>query len=119
MSHFGPTTGMTDFNANLGLTPGADGESVELETRPEHQVGGGFIHFAVLATLAEVSAAQAVGAPVVPASVHLSLMSAARPGRLRGVGTVLKRGRRLTVAEGVVRQGDRTVAKATVTFAMI
>jgi len=108
-----------DFNAHLGLRPGADGKSVELETRPEHQVAPGLIHFAVLATLAEVSAARAVGAAVVPASIHLNLMSRAEPGLLRGVGTVLKRGRRLTVAEGLVHQGDRIVAKATVTFAMI
>jgi uncharacterized protein (TIGR00369 family) len=110
---------MTDFNSNLGLRLGDDGQSVELDTRPEHQVAPGTVHFAVLATLAEVSAAQAVGAPVVPATVHLNLMSRAQPGRLRGVGTVLKRGRRLTVAEGLVQQEDKTVAKATVTFAMV
>ena len=109
----------TDFNSSLGMRPGADGTSIELETRPEHQVAPGLIHFAVLATLAEVSAAHAVGAAVIPASLHLNLMSRAEPGTLRGVGTVLKRGRRLSVAEGVVLQGDRTVAKATVTFAMV
>jgi len=110
---------MTDFNTSLGLRLGDDGRSVELDTRPEHQIGPGTVHFAVLATLAEVSAAHAVGAPVVPATVQLNLMSRARPGRLRGVGTVLKRGRRLSVAEGVVQQEDKIIAKATITFAMV
>ena len=50
---------------------------VVLDTRPEHQIAPGVIHFAVLATLAEVSAARAVGAPVVPASITLNLL--ARP----------------------------------------
>ena len=109
----------TDFNSHLGLVPGADDHTVLLDTRPEHQIAPGVIHFAVLATLAEVSAARAVGAAVVPASVHLSLISRAAPGRLEATGTVLKRGRRLTVAEGQVEQDGKIVAKATVTFAML
>lgn len=108
-----------DFNQHLGMRPGPEGDSVTLETRPEHQIAPGVIHFAVLATLGEVSAARAVGAPVVPASVHLNLLARAEPGTLEGRGTLVKRGRRLSVAEGEVRQGDRLVAKATVTFAML
>ena len=80
---------------------------------------GLFVHFAVLATLAEVSAAHAAGVPVVPANVNLSLMSRAEPGRLVGRGRVIKLGRRLAVVEGEVIQGDRLVAKATVTFAVM
>ncbi len=106
------------FNDWLGLEPGADGGAVTLDTRPEHEVIPGTVHFAVLATLAEVAAARAVAAPVVPASISLNLLSAARPGRLEGHGRLIKRGRRLSVAEGEVRQGDKLVAKATVTFAM-
>ncbi len=108
---------MADFNSALGLT--RDGDAIVLDTRPDHEVAPGLIHFAVLATMAEVSAAQAVGAAVVPASVHLNLLSRASPGRLRAVGRVTKKGRRLSVAEGEVRQDDRLVAKATVTFAML
>lgn len=110
---------MAGFNQELGLAPGDDGASVVLDTRPEHEVIPGTIHFAVLATLAEVSAAQSVGASVVPASVTLNLLSRAEPGRLVGRGRLLKRGRRLAVAEGEVTQGDRLVAKAVVTFALI
>jgi len=46
-------------------------------------------------------------------------MSRAEPGRLVGRGRLLKRGRRLAVAEGEVIQGERLVAKAVVTFALV
>lgn len=108
---------MRNFNSELGLR--IDDDEIVLDTRPEHQVAPDLIHFAVLATLAEVAAAHAVGAAVVPASIHLNLLSRAAPGRLRGSGRIVKRGRRLSVAEGEVHQEDRLVAKATVTFAMV
>jgi acyl-coenzyme A thioesterase PaaI-like protein len=106
------------FNSNLGLIAG-DGGAVLLDTRPEHEVAPETVHFAVLATLGEVAAAQAVGAPVVPATVHVSLLSRARPGRLVGRGRLLRRGRTLAVAEGEVHQDERLVAKVAVTFALL
>lgn len=108
-----------DFNSHLGLQPGPDAQSVVLDTRPEHQIVPGVIHFAVLVTMAEVAAARAVAGPVVPASITLSLLARAAPGRLEGRGTVVKKGRRLSVAEGEVHQDGRLVAKATVSFAML
>ena len=96
-----------------------DGESVVLDTRPEHQVAPDVIHFAVLTTLAEVSAAQAVGLSVVPANVNVHLLSRAVPGRLVARGRLLRRGRRLAVAEGEVEQDGKLVAKATVSFAVL
>ena len=110
------------FNSHLGLR--ADGEDVILDTRPEHEVIPGTIHFAVLTTLAEVSAAGVVEASVVPASVNVQLLRRATPGRLRGRGHLLRRGRRLAVAEGEVWQevdGEDAVmvAKATVQFAVL
>ncbi|MDH3745871.1 MAG: PaaI family thioesterase [Acidobacteriota bacterium] len=107
------------FNNALGLRTGEDGTSVVLDTRPDHQIAPGLIHFAVLATVAEVSAAQSVGRAVVPASIQLQLMRRAEPGRLVGRGKTLKLGRRLAVAEGEVFQNDRLVAKATVTFSVV
>lgn len=106
------------FNRELGLEAGADG-SVILDPRPEHEVMPGTVHFAVLATLAEVAAAQAVGRSVVPAQVSLNLLTRAHPGRLEARGTVVRSGKRLAVAEGEVRQEGRVVAKATVTFAVL
>lgn len=107
------------FNRWLGLAPDADGDAVLLDTRPEHEVAPGLVHFAVLATLAEVSAARAVGDSVVPANVSLHLLSAAKPGRLVGRGRLLRKGRRLAVAEGEVHQDGALVAKAVVTFALV
>ncbi len=106
------------FNRSLGLRPGDDGEVV-LDTRPEHEVMPGTIHFAVLTTLAEVAAAGAAGRPVVPATVHVQLLRRATPGRLVGRGRVLKMGGRLAFCEGQVLQDDKLVAHATVTFAVL
>jgi uncharacterized protein (TIGR00369 family) len=110
---------MSDFNSHLGLEIGASEGTIALQTRDEHLVAPDTIHFAVLTTMAEVAAAGAVGAPVVPASVNVNLLARAQAGRLEAKGLLVKRGRRLAVAEGEVRQGDRLVAKATVTFAVI
>lgn len=108
-----------NFNSRLGLRPGVDEASVELEACDEHLVAPETVHFAVLATLGEVSAARAVNRAVVPVSVSLALMSRARPGLLTGTGRVLKSGRSLAFAEGEVRQGDKLVAKVSVTFALV
>lgn len=110
---------MQTFNAALGLAPGEEAGTVVLDTRPEHQVAPETIHFAVLATVAEVAAAQAAAVPVVPAAVTVNLLARARPGRLVGRGRVLRRGRTLAVCEGEVYQGETLVAKATVTFAVL
>lgn len=114
---------MPSFNDHLGLTLGDDGTSVVLETRPEHLIAPETLHFAVLTTVAEVSAAGAVGAAVVPASLTVNLLRRARPGLLVGRGTLVRRGRSLAVAEGEVFQRDgeaeTLVAKATVTFAVL
>ena len=109
----------TYFNDQLGFRLGEEPNSIVLETRDEHQVAPETIHFAVLATLAEVSAAHAVGASVIPTSINLQLISRAKPGTLIGRGTVLKRGRRLAFAEGEVFQGEKLVAKASVQFAVL
>lgn len=104
-----------------------DDGTVVLDTRPEHQIMPGTIHFAVLCTIAEVAAAGAAEASVVPAQVSLSLLRRAEPGRLVGKGTLVRRGRRLAVCDGEVFRVDpededaepRLVAKATVQFAVL
>ncbi len=109
---------MAGFNASLGLEALADG-SIALTTRPEHEVIPGTVHFAVLTTLAEVAAAEAVGRSVVPTAIQVQLLRRARPGRLIGTGRALKVGRRLAFAEGEVTQEGQLVAKAAVTFALL
>ncbi len=111
------------FNDHLGLRPDEEGSGVVLDTRPEHEIIPGTIHFAVLTTLGEVSAAAAVGASVVPASLSVQLLRRAVPGRLHGRGRVLKHGRRLAFAEGEVFQEtdgeEQLVAKVSVQFAVL
>ncbi|MFL6196031.1 MAG: PaaI family thioesterase [Thermoanaerobaculia bacterium] len=108
-----------NFNTALGLRPGDAPGTVLLDPRPEHQVAPDVIHFAVLTTLAEVSAAGAVGVPVVPATVTVHLLSRARLAPLEGRGRLLRAGKRLAVAEGEVYQDGALVAKATVQFAVL
>jgi acyl-coenzyme A thioesterase PaaI-like protein len=108
----------TLFNQALGLRAGDEPGAVLLDPRPEHQVAPGVIHFAVLTTLAEVAAAESVGAAVVPATVTVHLLSRAVLAPLVGRGRLLRRGRRLAVAEGEVTQDGKLVAKATVQFAL-
>lgn len=110
---------MSLFNESLGLQPGANPGELRLDTRDEHQVAPGVIHFAVLAAMAEIAAAESVGAAVVPTTLQLNLLRIARPGRLTAQGHVLRRGRRTAVCEGEVRQNETLVAKATVTFALL
>lgn len=108
-----------NFNDRLRLEAGSDGRSIELTAGDEHLVAPDTVHFAVLATLGEVSAAQAVGQPVVPVAVSVQLMSRARAGRLVAAGRVLKSGRRMAFAEGEVSQAGKPVAKVSVTFALV
>ena len=109
---------MTSFNESLGLRAAGDG-AVELDPRPEHEVAPGTIHFAVLATLGEVAAAQAAGGGVVPIQLSVQLLRRARPARLTARGRVLKAGRSLVFAEGEVFQESELVAKVAVTFARV
>lgn len=108
-----------NFNESLGLRPGDEPGMVLLDPRPEHQVAPDVVHFAVLTTLAEVSAAAVVGASVVPATVTVHLLTRANLTPLIGRGRLLRKGKRLAVAEGEVTQDGKLVAKATVQFAMI
>jgi acyl-coenzyme A thioesterase PaaI-like protein len=108
-----------NFNQALGLRPGDEPGTVLLDPLPEHQVAPDVVHFAVLTTLAEVSAASVVGVSVVPATVTVHLLTRARLAPLVGRGRLLRAGKRLAVAEGEVFQDDKIVAKATVQFAVI
>jgi len=109
----------TEFNTALGLRPGEEPGTLVLDPRPEHQVGPDVVHFAVLTALAEIAAARAVGASVVPATVTVHLLSRAQLAPLVGKGRVLRQGKRLAVAEGEVTQNGELVAKAIVQFALV
>ena len=94
-----------------------------------HLQQDGVVHAGVLATMADHTAGTA-GASLVreneyvlTAEFKINLLRAARGDRLRCIGSVLKPGRRLIVAESEVFSGDskeaRLVAKATVTLAVM
>jgi uncharacterized protein (TIGR00369 family) len=107
------------FNSQLGLRLSADGASIVLEPGPEHEAAPGVVHFAVLATLAEVAAAQAAAVPVVPTTVTVQLLRRAKTEPLEARGKVIKAGRTLIFAEGEVFQNGELMAKAAVTFAVL
>jgi len=107
------------FNHALGFRVSGDGSSILLDATDRHEVAPGTIHFAVLATLAEVAAAQAAAASVVPTHLSLQLIKRAQTGKLEARGRVLRAGRTLIFAEGEVYQLGVLVAKATVTFARV
>ena len=107
------------FNQTLGLEPGVELGTIMFNPRAEHQIARGMVHFAVLTTVAEVAAAGAVGAPVVPASVTVHLLSRAVLAPLVGRGRLLRKGKRTAVAEGEVTQDGQLVAKAVVQFALL
>ena len=107
------------FNHHLGLRLSDDGAAVVLDPKPEHEAAPGTIHFAVLVTLAEVAAAHAAAASVVPTTVTVQLLRRAKPDRLEARGRVVKFGRILIFAEGEVFQAGEMVAKAAVTFARV
>lgn len=108
------------FNQRLGLRPGTEPGTVELDPGPEHLVAPGTVHFAVLTTLAEVAAAGAAGAPVVPTQVSLQLMKrATADAPLLARGEVHRCGRTLIFAEGEVTQSGAIVARAAVVFARV
>jgi len=56
---------------------------------------------------------------VVPTTVTVHLLSRARLAPLVGKARVLRKGKRLAVAEGEVTQNGELVAKATVQFALL
>jgi len=94
-----------------------------------HLQQDGVVHAGVLATMADHTAGAAgasligVGEYVLSAEFKINLLRAAGQNRLHCIGTVLKPGRRLIVAESEVFDGDpesgRLVAKATVTLAVM
>ncbi len=109
------------------IAPGRCETALSLAKR--HLQQDGVVHAGVLATMADHTAGSAgasvVGADqyVLTAEFKINLLRAARGARLHCIGTVLKPGRRLIVAESEVFDGDpqqaRLVAKAIVTLAVM
>jgi uncharacterized protein (TIGR00369 family) len=117
------------FREHVGLQvqPGDEGQgSVLLDARDEHLNAHGTVHGGVLATMLDVAMGTAVatagGESPVTVSLTVTYLEPARPGPLRAVARVRKRGRRLIVVEGQVEQdgddGTELVADALATFSV-
>ena len=103
------------FIRDLGLelvtiSPGRCETLLPLTTR--HLQQDGVVHAGVLATMADHTSGTAgasliaAGGYVLTAEFKINLLRAARGARLHCIGTVLKPGRRLIVAESEVFDGD-------------
>lgn len=111
----------------VAISPGRCETMLPLATR--HLQQDGVVHAGVLATMADHTSGTAgasliaAGDYVLTAEFKINLLRAARGARLHCIGTVLKPGRRLIVAESEVFDGDpgsaKLVAKATVTLAVM
>ena len=111
----------------VAIAPGRCETCIVLSER--HLQQDGVVHAGVLATMADHTSGTAgasiieAGAYVLTAEFKINLLRAARGERLHCVGTVLKPGRRLIVADSEVFDGTpdsgKLIAKATVTLAVM
>jgi uncharacterized protein (TIGR00369 family) len=115
---------------NLELAAVAPGRcETKLVLKRRHLQQDGLVHAGVLATMADHTSGAAGASLVGPGEFVLSvefkinLLRAARGEELYCIGSVLKQGRRLIVAESEIYSGPlenrRLAAKATVTLAVM
>jgi acyl-CoA thioesterase len=117
------------FSASLGfriLRADEDGAVIEADPRPEHLNGGGIVHGGYLTSLLDSATGWAVHARLpddVPAPhVQLSVqyIRAAVAGQtLVCHGRCLSAGRRIASAEAEITQGDRVIARAVTSHAVL
>ena len=108
-------------HVDLQVEPGEDGTgSVYLDAGDDHLNRHGTVHGGVLATMIDVAMGTAVftagGQSPVTVSLTVTYLEPGRPGRLEARAKVRKRGKRLTVVEAEVVQGEDVVADALATF---
>ena len=105
----------------LDVESAGDGQAVVmLDADDRHLNPYGFVHGGALATLVDVAMGGAVAAAGADAPVTIEMkvtyLEPGRPGRLRAEAKVRKKGRRITIVEAEVTQGDDLVALALATF---
>lgn len=120
--------GFNPFAGLIGLkyTQCADGRcTCTLEVRDDLFHPGGLVHGGVAFTLADSTMALALISTLGPdktastVEVKISYLETVREGTLSCESTILRRGRRLAFMESTVTNGDRVIAKATGTFAIV
>jgi hypothetical protein len=98
----------------MALTPVADGVfDGELN---EHWTIGPKVHGGAMLALCANAARTAHGGPVEPIALSGNFLWAPDPGPMRLVTQVIKRGRRVSLVEVELNQGDRTAVRASVTL---
>jgi acyl-CoA thioesterase len=104
----------------------ADGALVEADPAPEHLNGGGVVHGGYLSALLDTTTGWAVHAQVPPgvAAPHVQIsvqfVRAALPGAtLMCRGRCVSAGRRIASAEAEITQGDRVIARAVTSHAVL
>ena len=88
-------------------------------TNPAGNIQGGFLSAMLDDTMGPALASQLAEGEFAPTlNLNVQFFSPAKPGRLRGVGKVEKRGAGICYLSGELFQGDKVVAKATATAAI-
>lgn len=117
------------FSSYLGfrvISADETGAVMEADPAPEHLNGGGIVHGGYLTALLDSTTGWAVHVLLAPeiAAPHIQLsvqyVSAALPGAtLVCRGTCVKAGRRIASAEAEITQGDRVIARAVTSHAVL
>ena len=108
-------TGSTLFTDAMALSSSGDG--VYEGVLNEHWTIGPKVHGgAMLALCANAARAEVAGADVEPIAVSGSFLWAPDPGPMQVVTTVRKRGRRVSLVDVELNQGDRTALRAAITM---
>jgi len=104
----------------------AEGQSeIALDIRKDHFHPGGVVHGGVAFTLADSSMAIALmsdlemAGQVSTIELKISYIAAVREGKLVAEGSIVRRGKRVAFMESKVYEGDRLVATATASFAIL
>jgi uncharacterized protein (TIGR00369 family) len=105
----------------LDVVEAGDGRAVVvLDAGDRHLNPYGAVHGGAIATLVDVAMGGAVAAAGAEAPVTIEMkvtyLEPGKPGELRAEAKVRKRGRRITIVEAEVTQGDDLVALALATF---
>jgi acyl-coenzyme A thioesterase PaaI-like protein len=82
----------------------------------KHWTIGPKVHGGAMLAVCANAARTAVGGPVEPVAVSCSFLWAPDPGPMRLVTSIRKRGRRISVVDVELNQGDRTAVHAVITL---
>jgi acyl-CoA thioesterase len=129
MSHDDGRIGPGPFAAHLGfrvVRADESGALVEVDPQPEHLNGGGIIHGGFLTALLDSATGWAVHAHVPPGTAAPHVQLSVQYIRAATLGTTLTchgrcvtAGRRIASAEAEITQGDRVIARAVTSHAVL